>query len=255
MTAAQLRALLRRKYAPRADGTGLPEHLLIFEVGVDDGPAAPDLDPAAALRLRRRRIDAVAVGLWTRTEHQVHGFELKASRADLLAELRQPEKAAAGVTACDTWTLLLAPGVLRDGDRFPDGWGVLVPAGRGLRWHRHPDRRVGRRDPRFHAGLLQASLRSHGICRGLGVVEGRAQMLRQVDARVDRALAIERAVMRAERHLSDVTLRLVEADPPRDRRCSRCQREVQTRRYPDLSPPAVFHDCLTCRLTWERDLS
>jgi hypothetical protein len=28
---------------------------------------------------------------------------------------------------------------------------------------------------------------------------------------------------------------------------------VLTRRYPDLDVPAVFHDCLTCMVTWEED--
>lgn len=43
----------------------------------------------------------------------------------------------------------------------------------------------------------------------------------------------------------DVTLRLVGVHGEKDG----CV--VLTRRYPDLDVPAVFHDCLTCCVTWE----
>jgi lactam utilization protein B len=44
----------------------------------------------------------------------------------------------------------------------------------------------------------------------------------------------------------DLTLRLVAVHGDQ----SGCV--VLTRRYPDLDAPAVFHDCLTCCVTWEQ---
>lgn len=167
-TTHDLRRLIRARYETLGPATTVPQHAVMYEVMVDQ-PEHVDL-PA---RYRpRRRIDAVAVGLWAKTDHLVHGFEIKCSRADLLAELRQPEKAAPGVAACDTWWLVLASGgLLRDDDALPPGWGVLAAHGRGLRVVRAAEVRAGHRDARVWAALLQASLRSHGSCRRLALVD------------------------------------------------------------------------------------
>lgn len=164
VTAQEMRRRIRAKFEEIGPATTVPRHAVMFEVATDnvDDVALP------AKHRRRRRIDAVAVGLWANTEHRVHGFEIKCSRADLLSELRQPDKAAPGVAACDTWSLVLASAdLLEPDDAVPEGWGVLVAHGRGLRWVREPEVREGVRDARMVAALLQASLRSHGSCRRL----------------------------------------------------------------------------------------
>lgn len=65
--------------------------------------------------------------------HQsVHGFEVKVSRGDWLTELADPEKAAAWVRYCHYFWLVAADrSIVRDD--LPNGWGLLVPAGAGLR--------------------------------------------------------------------------------------------------------------------------
>ncbi|GAB6855927.1 hypothetical protein [Microbacterium xylanilyticum] len=73
----------------------------------------------------------------------VHGFEVKISRADWLAELRQPEKAEAWAQFCHTFSLVAADRrIVRDD--LPDGWGLLIPHGTSLRMVVKPRRR----DPR-----------------------------------------------------------------------------------------------------------
>jgi len=73
----------------------------------------------------------------------VHGFEVKISRADWLAELRQPEKAEAWAQFCHTFSLVAADRrIVRDD--LPDGWGLLIPHGTSLRMVVRPRRR----DPR-----------------------------------------------------------------------------------------------------------
>lgn len=122
----------------------------------------------------KQRIDAVAVGLWgKRTDHEVRGYEIKVSRADLLTELRDPGKADAGIAQCDSWWLALSdPGLLKDSDPLPDGWGVLACVGSGMRVLRQADRRPGEHSGQFIAGLMQAQLRSSTWRRASGYAAG-----------------------------------------------------------------------------------
>ena len=62
----------------------------------------------------------------------LHGHEVKVSRSDWLAELRDPTKADAWRRYCDRWWLVAPRDVVRDD--LPDGWGHLAPtAGGALR--------------------------------------------------------------------------------------------------------------------------
>ena len=77
-------------------------------------------------------------GGW-RNRQTIHGFEVKVSRADWLAELRDPEKALAWSRYCHGFWLVAADkGIVRDD--LPDGWGLLVPHGMSLRAVRTPTR-------------------------------------------------------------------------------------------------------------------
>lgn len=177
-TARELRAMLRRKYSRTSEAIKMPEYLVAFEVPIDGRPRWADMPEVRA----RQRVDAVAVGLWKRTEHLVHGFELKVTRADLMHELRDPTKSAAAVTAFDRWWLVIGnPALLRDDDPLPAGWGVLEPRGNGLGVRVPADPQAGDLDRRTLAGIMQASMRSHGACRGLGVVDGATNMLRRLE--------------------------------------------------------------------------
>lgn len=61
----------------------------------------------------------------------LHGHEVKVSRSDWLTELRDPTKADAWKRYCDKWWLVAPKDVVR-GD-LPEGWGWMVPSGKGLR--------------------------------------------------------------------------------------------------------------------------
>lgn len=154
----QVRQRLTNKFGRITEAMSVPEHLVLFEVTVDgrDVYRGQQRDGYVA----RQRIDAVAVGIWRRTEHLVHGFEIKVSRGDLLAELRDPSKAEAGARMCDRWWLALGhPRLLRDDDVLPPGWGVLAPHGNGLTIVRKPEPMPGQRDARFTAGRSRLGLR------------------------------------------------------------------------------------------------
>ena len=53
------------------------------------------------------------------------GHEIKVSRADWLAELRDPSKAEAWARHCHYWWIVAPADVVRDD--LPEGWGLLVP--------------------------------------------------------------------------------------------------------------------------------
>jgi hypothetical protein len=70
--------------------------------------------------------DAMAFGLWPSYGLEIHGFEIKVSRADFLNELRNPDKAEAFRRYCDRWWLVAASRTIVKDD-LPAGWGMLWP--------------------------------------------------------------------------------------------------------------------------------
>lgn len=71
----------------------------------------------------RRVVDVVALG---RRYPEVHGFEVKVSRADLQSELAQPDKAEAARRFVNFWWLVAGDPAVIDGITVPDWWGILV---------------------------------------------------------------------------------------------------------------------------------
>lgn len=172
-TASEMRRRLRVRYGRTSDAVKIPEHAVLFEIPVDGVYRMKDGHVVEALK-RRQRIDAVAVGLWQRTNHLVHGFEIKVSRSDLLSVLREPDKAACAFALVDRWWLVLGdPALLRDGDDLPAGWGVLVARGRGLGVLVEAEPAGSQHGGRFIAAMVQTAVAGRGgIAHGLGRVEG-----------------------------------------------------------------------------------
>lgn len=95
----------------------------------------------------RRICDYMALDLWpggygdSATGPLLHGHEVKVSRADWRAELKDPTKAEAFAQFCDYWWLVVSDkSIVRDD--LPDGWGLLVATGSTLRSLRQPVRRT-----------------------------------------------------------------------------------------------------------------
>jgi hypothetical protein len=79
----------------------------------------------------RRTADFVALDTWE-SKLALHGHEVKVSRSDWLAELKQPEKAAEFIPWMHYWWLVVSyRSIVRDSE-LPDGWGLMVPRGGGL---------------------------------------------------------------------------------------------------------------------------
>ncbi len=77
---------------------------------------------------RVRTADALAMSLWPSRGLELHGFEIKVSRADWAKELRRAAKAEEIARFCDRWWVVAPSGVVRDGE-LPPTWGLLVWGG------------------------------------------------------------------------------------------------------------------------------
>lgn len=104
-----------------------------------------------------RSADAIAMSLWPSRGLTLHGFEIKASRADWLRELREPGKSEDFIRHCDHWWLVTEPDVVEDGE-LPKTWGLLVRRGSKLvQATAAPELEPEPCSPQFLAGLLRAA--------------------------------------------------------------------------------------------------
>ncbi len=118
----------------------------------------PVLDKDYGHMVRARRIDAMAHALNPRSPC-LFGFEIKTSRSDWLAELKDPEKAERFRRHCNAW-YLVSPlkGVVKK-EELPEGWGWMATHGKTLAikqksiWVDIPEQR-----PAIIAAFLRQSL-------------------------------------------------------------------------------------------------
>lgn len=76
--------------------------------------------------------DFIAIDKYTSSQ-AIHGHEVKVSRSDWLTELRDLTKAERIKRYCNFWWLVVSDAsIVKDGE-LPDGWGLLVKSGDGLR--------------------------------------------------------------------------------------------------------------------------
>lgn len=113
VTSDDIRAALLKHYAP-------PSHRVFFEVSNDTGTRAS------------RWIDAVAVGIWPSTGHEIIGIEIKVSRSDWQREMKEPAKAQSLMRFCTRWFLVCPEGLVKP-DELPATWGMLSYRGGSLR--------------------------------------------------------------------------------------------------------------------------
>lgn len=108
-----------------------------------------------------READAVAVDLWPSNRNAVHGHEVKVSRADWLAELRQPEKHVPVARYCDYWWLVVPERRIALPDELPTGWGMILAGPDGTRVLKSAPRRDPEPMPRgFVACMMRAAVKT-----------------------------------------------------------------------------------------------
>jgi len=107
--------LLRRHYRMDIERPGSlrpPTSILATEVCSPDGS---------------RRADAIWATATMSGPPLLIGHEIKVSRADVLSELRKPDKAEAWAPYCNEWWLTLSDASLADGLDIPSAWGIMAP--------------------------------------------------------------------------------------------------------------------------------
>lgn len=100
----------------------------------------------------RRICDYMAMDLWTGygidSGPKLHGHEVKVSRSDWLTELRDPEKAESFARYCDFWWLVVSDRDIVKPEELPEGWGLMVAAGRTVRVQVQAQKRTPEAMPR-----------------------------------------------------------------------------------------------------------
>lgn len=110
---ASLEALIAARFAP-------PAWACFFEV------------PPATGGPGDRRADAVAMSLWPSKGLELHGFEIKRSRADWLRELKDPHKSDRVGRYCDRFWLVVEDAKIVQPGELPGGWGLFCRRGDSL---------------------------------------------------------------------------------------------------------------------------
>lgn len=138
-----------------------------------------------------RTADALAMNCWPSRGMELHGFEIKIDRGDVLRELKTPAKADGIQRYCDRWWLVLAgPDLIKPGE-LPPTWGLQVPSGKdGLKAVTEaPKLEAAALDRRFVASVLRNFHETYVPRSELR--ELREQIHREVDAKVEERLARE----------------------------------------------------------------
>lgn len=79
----------------------------------------------------RRYADVIGFSTWGSRGHTLRGFEIKVSRSDWLAEVKNPEKAGAFAHCVHDWYVVSAPGVVQPHE-VPKTWGWIERHGSRL---------------------------------------------------------------------------------------------------------------------------
>ena len=130
MTFATSRQVCEGLQAHLTPKVGWPVGLLVFEVEAPRKHVAGRGKRGRGRRVGpRRRADAIWVPRAGVDGPQIHGFEVKVTRSDLLAELNEPAKCTAWKQYCNRWWLVVGDKKILAGleDRIPASWGILAP--------------------------------------------------------------------------------------------------------------------------------
>ena len=112
-TSSSIKAILRLKYTA-------PRFAILEEVRNTTGR------PKKRQEQQARYADMIAMSLWPSDGLEMIGFEIKVSRADWLAELKDTKKAVAVQKFCDRWYLVTPNDHIVQEGELPPNWGWLV---------------------------------------------------------------------------------------------------------------------------------
>jgi len=100
--------------------------------------------------------DGLAISLYPSKGYDIHGFEIKISRNDVLKELSYLQKSENIQKFCSRWWLVVGNKSIVDIAELPPYWGLLIPYGSGLRQAKAaPLQKAEIITPDFLASLIQ----------------------------------------------------------------------------------------------------
>lgn len=108
---------LRKRHAPKSGGNG-PEWAYVEHVRSAAGFNA------------KRTLDAIGLGLWPSRGMELHGYEVKVSRADFRREINDPAKMDAFAHVLDRFWIVAPTGIVPR-DELPATWGLLEVNAKG----------------------------------------------------------------------------------------------------------------------------
>lgn len=106
---------------------------------------------------RHTTADALAFHLWPSGGLEIHGFEIKATRNDILKEIQKPRKAENISQFCDRWWLVVGDKSIVELAELPSTWGLMIPYGNGLSIKKSP---ALQKPPPLDRGLLMSIVRN-----------------------------------------------------------------------------------------------
>lgn len=193
ITAGSIRSAMSKRWAA-------PEYALMWEVGEGTGAASG------------RYADAIIMSLWPSRGLEVHGVEIKVSRADWRREAADPTKAEAIARYCDRWYVHTAPGVVPDVSELPPAWGLREYSGRGWRTIREAEKTEAAPITRnFLAAMLRRADGTTRLLEREAEERGRAEIHAEREKmRADYAKSLDDAVKRRTSELERNAERLAE---------------------------------------------
>lgn len=96
----------------------------------------PEWHIEGEVTLNGRRLDLVALNLFSTHRFRIVGFELKVDRGDWLRELSNFQKSEEWVAVVDAFYLVTPPKLVKT-DELPEGWGHLELCGSRMMTRRH----------------------------------------------------------------------------------------------------------------------
>lgn len=187
-----------------------PEWAIMWEVGQGTGSNSG------------RYADAVMMSLWPSRGLELHGVEIKISRADWKREAADPTKAEAIARFCDRWWIHTPEGVVDDLSDLPPAWGLREWTGKQWRTVREAEKtECDSIDRAFLAALLR---RADGLMQGFideAISEARAaawaeaerqraevndRVKREVAARTQRINTIKESLVEFEQTFGERSL-------------------------------------------------
>lgn len=147
-----------------------------------------------------RTADAIAISLWPSRGIDIIGFEMKASRSDVLKELADSSKSDAIGKHCAFWWLVVSDPKLISLDELPSAWGLIAIKDGAAKKIRPAPRRIAEPpDLPLVASIMKAAQ---------GSVTGESDVQRRIDAAVAKAEAkvAERFEREAERKKHEVEM-------------------------------------------------